>query len=351
MKRVVIIADDLTGALDAAVPFAARGLPTIALMIADGDHRHIPEEFQVIAVATGSRELPPHTAEARVRAALDIIAGCDALFFKKIDSRLKGNASVETATMMRTLGFERALVAPAIPDLGRYVQNGCVVGAGVDSPIPVADAFGPLEQSNVAPSTTTEEELGRAAAKAIQEGALLVGARGLAKAAAGLLPDRGILPVQFDDERPLTFVIGSRDPVTLRQVKYLRQRKPDIGVELAPNGNFKEPAKAARKDRILLLTQGPYDEAHGIVARRFAEGVIARLGKCRNVIVTGGETAQAILLGLGISTLKVQAELLPGVVWSSAELSGTGQLNLVTKSGGFGATPALWNLYVMMRAR
>jgi uncharacterized protein YgbK (DUF1537 family) len=50
------------------------------------------------------------------------------------------------------------------------------------------------------------------------------------------------------------------------------------------------------------------------------------------ILATGGDTARAICRELGITSLRVRGELLPGVVWTEA-----GGRVLVTKAGGFGA--------------
>jgi 4-hydroxythreonine-4-phosphate dehydrogenase len=51
------------------------------------------------------------------------------------------------------------------------------------------------------------------------------------------------------------------------------------------------------------------------------------------LVVTGGETARAVLMAAGVDQLVVRGELEPGVVWST--VSGRA-LSVMTKAGAFG---------------
>ena len=58
---VALVADDLTGALDASAPFAAAGLPTSVLLrpLAEAAPEPLPA---VVGVSSESRDLPPGEA-------------------------------------------------------------------------------------------------------------------------------------------------------------------------------------------------------------------------------------------------------------------------------------------------
>ena len=65
-----------------------------------------------------------------------------------------------------------------------------------------------------------------------------------------------------------------------------------------------------------------------------AEGLVAR--GVRQLVVAGGETSGAVVTKLGVQSLRIGAEIDPGVPWTLAE--GTGPaLKLALKSGNFGA--------------
>jgi uncharacterized protein YgbK (DUF1537 family) len=250
---------------------------------------------------------------------------------------------------MQALGRERCLVAPAIPNLGRRVERGHAVGWGIEQPISIRDAFASLAAQASIPDTVTDEELDAAAALAHAQDALFVGARGLAAALARLVCPRARLPMSFTGSPPNAFVIGSRDPITVGQVAYLRRQLPEIGVLEAPDGSFKAHAPDLTTDRILLVTPGLVSDVPNAVMRRFVEQAIPRLNGAKTVIVAGGETAQELLAGFGADTLTVHNEILPGIVWSDLQTPAFGALSFVTKSGGFGIPSAFYDIYQVMR--
>ncbi|MCC6717272.1 MAG: four-carbon acid sugar kinase family protein [Acetobacteraceae bacterium] len=65
-----------------------------------------------------------------------------------------------------------------------------------------------------------------------------------------------------------------------------------------------------------------------------AEGLVAR--GVRNLVVAGGETSGAVAMKLGVRSLRIGAEIDPGVPWTLAEGSGP-TMKLALKSGNFGA--------------
>jgi uncharacterized protein YgbK (DUF1537 family) len=69
MARVAIIADDLTGALDAASPFACRGLHVRAALDPNSLEEAIAAGPEVVAVSTNSRGLSGDRAATLARKA------------------------------------------------------------------------------------------------------------------------------------------------------------------------------------------------------------------------------------------------------------------------------------------
>src|SRR5690606_13273759 len=120
---LIILADDLTGALDSAAPFAARGMTTLVALSVDDIQAALVRSPDVLSVNLGSREVEATTAYELTAAALARVPH-GALLFKKVDSRLKGNIDAE----LEAFSFRSALVAPAIPEFGRVVRNRHVEG-------------------------------------------------------------------------------------------------------------------------------------------------------------------------------------------------------------------------------
>jgi uncharacterized protein YgbK (DUF1537 family) len=128
MPKLVIIADDLTGANDAGVQFAKYGMK-VQVMLGDTVVSSEEGAVEVLVRDTDSRAVPPELAFARVQAASRLVrtaAGTGALpvIFKKVDSTLRGNLGPEIDAAMSEFGFTWAAVAPAFPANGRITAGG-----------------------------------------------------------------------------------------------------------------------------------------------------------------------------------------------------------------------------------
>jgi len=331
---LAIIGDDLTGALDASAPFASRGL---AVAVALGP-AHVAEALatgpDVIAVTTESRDMPPEGARDAV---LQVIRALPAVrILKKVDSRLKGNIKAE----LSALEFGSALAAPAIPEFGRIVQDGAVMGFGVDVPIMVRERLG-VSAANVAiPDVSTVSEM-RAALDAAGE-ALLIGARGLADVLADRMASSKPRLIERLPGPHALFVLGSRDPITLVQADLLR-KMPGTSYLGAESGVVREALPDA--PRLLLQavpgvdTFGP-DEVSASLAQAVAPLLRPGFG---TALLSGGATASACLRAVGAGVLRVRGECLPGLV--VAEWEG---VTVITKSGGFGDPRCLTRIATMI---
>ncbi len=136
MPKMVIIADDLTGAADSAAACMRAGAEAIVwLDRTDGDDS-TPETASVLAIDANTRCLAPSQA-AEVTARLVRRygnAGAPAdqtLLFKKVDSTLRGHLAVELGAALnarreQVSSGQRvvALLAPAFPAQGRTTVHG-----------------------------------------------------------------------------------------------------------------------------------------------------------------------------------------------------------------------------------
>ncbi len=115
-SRVLIVADDLTGSLDAAGPFAQQGLATMVVAQPLDSDANAVSDARVVSINTDSRHLGADAAADRVercvrhfaRQRFDIV-------FKKIDSTLRGNVVAEVGAAMTASGRGEAVVTPAMP--------------------------------------------------------------------------------------------------------------------------------------------------------------------------------------------------------------------------------------------
>lgn len=149
------IADDLTGANNAATQFAVQGLKAITLLNATAATLARDADVDVVALETESksRNLPADEAAARVRDAvaplLPLAPGT--IVFKKVDSTLRGNIGVEMDALLELTGISQAVIAPGFPANARILVGGYLL-VGL---MPVArtyagpDVLAPVRSSHV----------------------------------------------------------------------------------------------------------------------------------------------------------------------------------------------------------
>ncbi|WP_394707509.1 four-carbon acid sugar kinase family protein [uncultured Celeribacter sp.] len=334
--EALIVADDLTGALDSAVGFAALGGRVVVARSPGAVPEALALAPDVLAVNTASREVAPDIAAARVMFALaGLHPGSFKTVMKKVDSRLKGNIAAETGVMVKWFDGARLVACPAIPEMGRCVETGMLVGEGVSAPLSVVACF---ETSVEVPDCESDADLDRIVC-ASKSTTLWVGARGLSFA---LARRSGVsAPAAAGLRAPLMIANGSRDPVTLAQIAALTS---DVTVLDAPDGEVRD-ADVSDGPLVLSISDGGGGLSGHEAARRFAETVAhyAERRRPAALLVCGGESAQAILDRLGINSLQVTAELRPGLPLCEVRMP-WGNMQIVTKSGGFGAPELLAEL-------
>lgn len=120
---VLVIADDFTGANDAGAGLASVGARVHVLFDAVAPMQH--SDVQVVSTdsrATSSALAASRTAAA-VNAQKDVVRS--GWLFKKIDSTLRGNPGAEIEAALLASEKKIALIAPAVPALGRTTLEGC----------------------------------------------------------------------------------------------------------------------------------------------------------------------------------------------------------------------------------
>src|SRR5829696_5347244 len=119
--NLIILADDLTGAAGCAARWRQAGLAaTITLPGA-----RVSESDGAICCTTDSRHLPADFAARRVHnlaASLDTHTG--SIWYKKIDSTLRGHLGQELDALLDARGGSCALVCPAFPAQRRGLKDG-----------------------------------------------------------------------------------------------------------------------------------------------------------------------------------------------------------------------------------
>jgi D-threonate/D-erythronate kinase len=386
--RVLIVADDLTGAMDTAGPFAERGLRTS--VVAEPLKCDLPglRSVQVLSLDTGSRHLPPADAARRVAQCVGRFGNQSFdVLFKKIDSTLRGNVVSETLALLKSCGRNAALVAPAFPAQGRTVRDGIVHVNGTPLPEtnfardtlspslrrPLTEVFGeavgpgkvggwsPAEaqvakgRSIVIADAETDADLAAALDTARPQFGrmLLVGSAGLGNALArSIAPGAGAVRQVPMVSGPIVFVVGSRAVQSREQVARL-QILAGTAVHEAPNGVNANGATIPASPQIAIVavpdaTSGDGDAA--AVAHALAQtalDTVRRTGS-QALVATGGDTAIAILSAAGCTALEVLGDLMPGLPYARVTLGGKA-LWFVTKAGGFGGRDTLYEIALRLR--
>jgi 4-hydroxythreonine-4-phosphate dehydrogenase len=266
------------------------------------------------------------------------------VLIKKIDSTLRGHVAAELAAAAGVLGRRPILFAPAFPGQGRTVRDARLHLAGKprSGDLRALLAHAGLPATHLDLASVRGGGLARAMRAALATGAkalacdavrdadldaiaraglrlrprpLFVGSAGLARALARTFARTAAAPRPKLDWRPVIAVVGSASPVSARQARELARSRRLIGAgALVRMAWTREP--------------GPRD----IPAVRRLGRQVARLAPRAHYVLTGGETARAVLAARGLRELRLLGEVEPGVPFGMAP---DGTL-VCTKAGAFG---------------
>ncbi|MDI3406267.1 3-oxo-tetronate kinase [Streptomyces cavernicola] len=235
-----------------------------------------------------------------------------------------------------------------------------VVAAGPDA---IRDRIGELRKDGVGAAivdAVSNDDLLRLGA-AVRDLPLVTAGSGLA---IGLPANWGFEPSASAAQLPpagglQAIVSGSVSTATNGQVReFLRAGRPAFSVDPLRIADGQDVAGEALAFAARHLADGPVlvystetpdavrtvqgrlgvAEAGELVERtlaRVAQGLLD-LG-VRQLAVAGGETSGAVVQALGLTGLRIGAQIDPGVPWCAAELSGGDTLHITLKSGNFGS--------------
>ena len=342
MLRLLILADDFTGALDTGVRFAARGIPTQVLTAKA--HHFTEEDAEVLVIDTETRHLSPTEASKIVRALTEgaIHAGVSCVY-KKTDSALRGNVGAELEAALSGSGESVLPFLPAFPELGRttvggrHYINGIPVNEspfgkdpfepvrtaevatllGLQSSLP-AESFPPLMADGTVPSrrgilifdAASEEELFASGSALFRKTVprVLAGCAGF----AAYLPDLLGLGARGESSLPalsprLLVLCGSVNPITRRQlsvaadagfrhVHLTPQEKvlPDFFATAAGGGALQALREQLREHPYLIIDSN--DAGENTETKNYAENLGLSLDELRCRIANALGTVLAGLI-------------------------------------------------------
>lgn len=407
MVKLLIIADDFTGALDTGVQFAAYGAKTLVETGPMYDFSQPTAGTEVLVLNAETRHLPPDQAYAVVyRAVREARNAGIPYIYKKTDSALRGNIGSELAAAMDAAELDRMAFVPAFPVMGRITRGGVhyVDGIPVAQSVFGRDPFEPVRSSDIREIVAAQTGLpvvlhsdstrawGRPGIQLYDADSdgdlreiaedltldslhLSAGCAGFAAVLDELLELRG-KPTGTPPLTPALFVVcGSVNPVTQQQLEtaerngFVRFR---LGLLEKLDPLWLESARceqavrgwldtAARSSRCILDSNDSDDgtETDAFVRLRGLTKEQVRLrisealatltrrmvdgGLKATLMCTGGDTLLALMREMSVTELTPVCELSPGVVLSAFAYQGK-SIHIISKSGGFGAPDLLCSL-------
>ncbi len=342
MTTLRLIADDLTGALDTAAQFtgAIGSLPVLL-------DQTITAPDRSFALDLSCRDGDEKTAVGCTRDSLHCYANAD-LAFKKIDSLLRGHWAAELAEIVKSRMFRRIVLAPAVPAQSRLTRGGLqMLAQSSCDPVLVKDIASELERHGVSSrgvdcevvvlDAERDTDLDAIVKRFGNEPATLwCGAAGLARALARE-PARAAQPLN----QPHLVIVGSRHPVTLRQLEVFGAARPDCLAPMADEPGFVDRVRTTLEvfGCCVVLPALPSGLTESEAAERIARGVerlAGQLPPLGGLTVIGGETFAGLCRVLKATRLRVEGEFLHGVPFSRMESGLWSGTFCASKSGAFG---------------
>jgi uncharacterized protein YgbK (DUF1537 family) len=250
MNRLLVIADDLTGAAEIGGIAVARGLS--ARIVLRASLVAAVEDADVVILDTNTRQLAPAAAaEALTDIAPLVVSPRFPRLYKKVDSALRGPVAAEIDAVLRAGRCRRAILIPQNPSRGRVIVDGQYLIDGV----PLDQTFMARDPEHPADTADALRRLGR-----------------FADTPVTLVPTDGDLPVTG---------IALCDAADLTTIQ---RRAAEVDTTTLPvggadffravlGGQQTQPPEAPRRDRATLVICGSACErSRSEVATRAAGG-------------------------------------------------------------------------------
>ena len=345
---IIVLADDLSGAAEVAGVFLGRDVP-VSLQL-----NNFRPSAGVTVVDLNTRAMTPQQATDTVRAVVADIPA-DFRVVKKIDSLLRGHIGREVAVLADR---GPVVVAAALPSLSRTVRRGVLYlgetplhetsAWAAERALPprrIADLFaalpvdmGRLEICDAA----TDADLDAIVAAAPD--AQLVGTSAMAAAVARTLPAGRRDTVERQSSKAVLTVVGTAASVAAGQVDALvadgaRAVMVDARALLHEKADPEPVQEALGNGSAVVTVGGMVEPAEGqAVSAALGQFIATAAGECRpNLVLTGGETARAVVDAIGVTTLRPVHEIHHGAVESVT----TDGRRIVTRPGSFGTADSL----------
>lgn len=397
MIKILIIADDFTGALDTGVKFSSAGARTKVIMDAEAE---FAMEEEVLVLCAPTRHLPAREAYRVIRRITEraVAAGIRCIL-KKTDSALRGNIGAELSAVLEGSGERALYFIPALPEMNRVTLEGVhyIDGLPVAQSVFGQDPFEPVTESRVAELLRLQTALpvrtvSLEEAESFRPGEerciyvfdcmsredmerevwilscqsqlrILAGCAGLGESLPpylGLEADAG--GETADPMERMTVLCGSVNPITCAQMDYGERhggyRRLHVPAECLLEDGTAEYAgwmdrlwEAYLESDFLMIDslqpqgEGLLEGTEKLTLEEIRQRISGRLGGILKELmdrggdspfmIVGGDTLLAFLESIQCSALRPVCEPRPGVVLFRVDYRGH-QYEILAKSGGFG---------------
>lgn len=398
MVKLLVIADDFTGALDTGVQFAASGAETRVVTNIEYDFSRTGREVQVLVLVAETRHVKWEEAYRMVYGIAK--RACESgipYLYKKTDSALRGNIGSELKAVLDAAGKRSLHFLPAFPRMNRVTRNGIhyIDGSPVHESVFGKDPFEPVTCSYIpdmmrgeVPVTvvesmdgwerqngvmvydaSTDEELMSIGSFLKEKGelGLTAGCAGFAAVLPKLLGLSGKRCERISLDKKFLVACGSVNPITVRQLDYA-ERAGMKRIRLTPEQKLEkdyleseegkraleEWTKTALEEDYCIFDTNDlpgcraaceYAGSHGLslgeLRVRIADTLgrvvehLVRAGVKSTMLLTGGDTLMGFMRHIGCDEIVPVCEMAPGTVLSQVDIDGR-TYSIISKSGGFG---------------
>lgn len=398
MVKLLVIADDFTGALDTGVQFAASGAETRVVTNIEYDFSRTGREVQVLVLVAETRHVKWEEAYRMVYGIAK--RACESgipYLYKKTDSALRGNIGSELKAVLDAAGKRSLHFLPAFPRMNRVTRNGIhyIDGSPVHESVFGKDPFEPVTCSYIpdmmrgeVPVTvvesmdgwerqngvmvydaSTDEELMSIGSFLKEKGelGLTAGCAGFAAVLPKLLGLSGKRCERIPLDKKFLVACGSVNPITVRQLDYA-ERAGMKRIRLTPEQKLEkdyleseegkraleEWTKTALEEECCIFDTNDlpgcraaceYAGSHGLslgeLRVRIADTLgrvvehLVRAGVKSTMLLTGGDTLMGFMRHIGCDEIVPVCEMAPGTVLSQVDIDGR-TYSIISKSGGFG---------------
>ena len=378
MVKLLIIADDFTGALDTGIQFVNKGIATQVFTKMPEAIGDIDETTEVLVIDSETRPMPAAKAYDAVK---NITGWAKAIkipiIFKKTDSALRGNIGSELQAVLDGSRHDKVYFLPGYPKIDRCTVNGThyIQGQLLEKSVFGQDPFEPVKMSYIPDIIAQQTSLKCACVKRNEA---LNDIKSDERIVICDVEKHKDIEERLDEVKPQSYrksenflvECGSLNMITQNQLDYAEKHgfsRIHMTVEQKLQKDYystqagleflRKMQEECEKDRCLIIDSIDREEdkkgfmeankltmndvrtliptAHGHIADHLAAN-----RQDTTILMTGGDTLMGYMKLIGCTQITPVCEIEQGVVVSNLKNHGFVQ-QIISKSGGFGTKDVL----------